>query len=160
MMPADTFLVPAGHSPWAAVLLILSLSVVLWAPIYYVSFRVPSLCKRRRGRLTLVALVALVPALSVAGVLKLGEVVPPPANLTQAVAEHYGYDYSEGSFACLMTHSEDFRYCRYSLYRRGDPSDAPQVSVVVSSTRVKDGYQVTTSQMRMSKQPTSERRGW
>lgn len=78
MMPADTFLVPAGHSPWTAVLLILCLSVVLWAPIYYVSFRVPSLCKRRRGRLTLVALVALVPALSVAGVLKLGEVVPPP----------------------------------------------------------------------------------
>lgn len=32
MMPADTFLVPAGHSPWTAVLLILSLSVVLWAP--------------------------------------------------------------------------------------------------------------------------------
>ena len=78
MMPADTFLVPAGHSPWTVVLLILCLSVVLWAPIYYVSFRVPSLCKRRRGRLTLVALVTLVPALSVAGVLKLGEVVPPP----------------------------------------------------------------------------------
>lgn len=160
MMPADTFLVPAGHSPWTAVLLILCLSVVLWAPIYYVSFRVPSLCKRRRGRLTLVALVALVPALSVAGVLKLGEVVPPPANLTQAVAEHYGYDYSEGSFACLMTHSEDFRYCRYSLYRRGETPDASQVSVSVSYTRVKGGYQVTTSQMRMSKQPTSERRGW
>lgn len=160
MMPADTFLVPAGHSPWTAVLLILCLSVVLWAPIYYVSFRVPSLCKRRRGRLTLVALVALVPALSVTGVLKLGEVVPPPADLTQAVADHYGYDYSEGSFACLMTHSEDFRYCRYSLYRRGETPDASQVSVAVSSTRVKDGYQVTTSQMRMSKQPTSERRGW
>lgn len=160
MMPADTFLVPAGHSPWTAVLLILYLSVVLWAPIYYVSFRVPSLCKRRRGRLTLVALVALVPALSVTGVLKLGEVVPPPADLTQAVADHYGYDYSEGSFACLMTHSEDFRYCRYSLYRRGETPDASQVSVAVSSTRVKDGYQVTTSQMRMSKQPTSERRGW
>lgn len=160
MMPADTFLVPAGHSPWTAVLLILCLSVVLWAPIYYVSFRVPSLCKRRRGRLVLVALVVLVPALSVAGVLKLGEVVPPPANLTQAVAEHYGYDYSEGSFACLMTHSEDIRYCRYSLYRRGETPDASQVSVAVSSTRVKDGYQVTTSQMRMSKQPTSERREW
>lgn len=159
MMPADTFLVPAGHSPWTAVLLILCLSVVLWAPIYYVSFQVPSLRKRRRGRLVLVALVALAPALSVAGVLKLGEVVPPPANLTQAVAEHYGYDYSEGSFACLMTHSEDFRYCRYSLYRRGDPSDAPQVSVAMSYTRVKGGYQVTTSQMRMSKQPTNERRG-
>lgn len=160
MMPADTFLVPAGHSPWTAVLLILSLSILLWAPIYYVSFRVPSLCKRRRGRLTLVALVALVPALSVAGVLKLGEVVPPPADLRQAVAEHYGYDDSEESFVCLMTHSEDIRYCRYSLYRRGDPPDASQVSVAVSSTRVKDGYQVTTSQMRMSKQPASERRGW
>lgn len=160
MMPADTFLVPAGHSPWTAVLLILCLSVVLWAPIYYVSFRVPSLCKRRRGRLTLVALVALVPALSVAGVLKLGEVVPPPADLRQAVAEHYGYDDSEESFACLTTHSEDIRYCRYSLYRRGETPDASQVSVAVSSTRVKDGYQVTTSQMRMSKQPTSERRGW
>ena len=160
MMPADTFLVPAGHSPWTAVLLILCLSVVLWAPIYYVSFRVPSLCKRRRGRLTLVALVALVPALSVAGVLKLGEVVPPPADLRQAVAEHYGYDDSEESFTCLMTHSEDIRYCRYSLYRRGETPDASQVSVAVSSTRVKDGYQVTTSQMRMSKQPTSERRGW
>lgn len=160
MMPADTFLVPAGHSPQTAVLLILSLSILLWAPIYYVSSQVPSLRKRRRGRLTLVALVALVPALSVAGVLKLGEVVPPPANLTQAVAEHYGYDYSEGSFACLMTHSEDIRYCRYSLYRRGETPDASQVSVAVSSTRVKDGYQVTTSQMRMSKQPTSERRGW
>lgn len=159
MMPADTFLVPAGHSPWTAVLLILCLSVVLWAPIYYVSFQVPSLRKRRRGRLVLVALVALAPALSVAGVLKLGEVVPPPANLRQAVAEHYGYDYSEGSFACLMTHSEDFRYCRYSLYRRGDPPSAPQVSVSMSYTRVKGGYQVTTSQMRMSKQPTSERRG-
>lgn len=160
MMPADTFLVPAGHSPWTAVLLILSLSVLLWAPIYYASFRVPSLCKRRRGRLTLVALVALVPALSVAGVLKLGEVVPPPADLRQAVAEHYGYDDSEESFACLMTHSEDIRYCRYSLYRRGETPDASQVSVAVSSTRVKDGYQVTTSQMRMSKQPASERRGW
>lgn len=160
MMPADTFLVPAGHSPQTAVLLILSLSILLWVPIYYLSSQVPSLRKRRRGRLTLVALVALVPALSVAGVLKLGEVVPPPANLTQAVAEHYGYDYSEGSFACLMTHSEDIRYCRYSLYRRGETPDASQVSVAVSSTRVKDGYQVTTSQMRMSKQPTSERRGW
>jgi hypothetical protein len=159
MMPADTFLVPAGHSPWTAVLLILSLSILLWAPIYYVCFRVPSLCKRRRGRLTLVALVALVPALSVASVLKLGEVVPPPADLRQAVTEHYGYDYSEESFACLMTHSEDFRYCRYSLYRRGDPPSAPQVSVSVSYTRVKGGYQVTTSQMRMSKQPASERRG-
>jgi len=158
-MPADTFLVPAGHSPWTAVLLILSLSILLWAPIYYVCFRVPSLCKRRRGRLTLVALVALVPALSVASVLKLGEVVPPPADLRQAVTEHYGYDYSEESFACLMTHSEDFRYCRYSLYRRGDPPSAPQVSVSVSYTRVKGGYQVTTSQMRMSKQPASERRG-
>lgn len=160
MMPADTFLVPAGHSPWTAVLLILSLSVLLWAPIYYTSSQVPSLRKRRRGRLTLVALVALVPALSVAGVLKLGEVVPPPANLTQAVADHYGYDYSKKSFACLMTHSEDIRYCRYSLYRRGETPDASQVSVAVSSTRVKDGYQVTTSQMKMSKQPTIERRGW
>lgn len=159
MMPADTFLVPAGHSPWTAVLLILCLSVVLWIAIGSMSFRVPSLCKRRRGRLTLVALVALVPALSVAGVLKLGEVVPPPADLRQAVTEHYGYDYSEESFACLMTHSEDFRYCRYSLYRRGDPPSAPQVSVSVSYTRVKGGYQVTTSQMRMSKQPASERRG-
>lgn len=159
MMPADTFLVPAGHSPWTAVLLILCLSVVLWAPIYYVSFRVPSLYKRRWGRLTLVALVALVPALSVAGVLKLGEVVPPPANIRQAVTEHYGYDYSEESFACLMTHSEDIRYCRFTLHRKGDSLDAPQVSVAVSSTRVKDGYQVTTSQMRMSRQPVSERRG-
>lgn len=160
MMPADTFLVPADHSPWTAVLLILSLSILLWAPIYYVCFRVPSLCKRRRGRLVLVALVALVPALSVAGVLKLGEVVPPPANIRQAVTEHYGYDYSEESFACLMTHSEDFHYCHYSLYRRGEAPDAPQVSVSVSYTRVKGGYQVTTSQMRMSRQPTSERRGW
>ena len=159
MMPADTFLVPAGHSPWTAVLLILSLSVLLWAPIYYASSQVPSLRKRRRGRLVLVALVALAPALSVTGVMKLGEAVPPPANLTQAVAEHYGYDYSEGSFACLMTHSEDFRYCRYSLYRRGDPPGAPQVSVSVSYTRVEGGYQVTTSQMRMSRQPVSERRG-
>lgn len=159
MIPADTFLVPADHSPWTVVLLILCLSVVLWAPIYYVSSQVPSLRKRRRGRLVLVALVALAPALSVAGVLKLGEVVPPPANLTQAVAEHYGYDDSEESFACLMTHSEDIRYCRYSLYRRGDPPDASQVSVSVSYTRVKGGYQVTTSQMRMSKQPASERRG-
>lgn len=158
MMPEDTFLVPAGHSPWTAVLLILCLSVVLWAPIYYVSFRVPSLCKRRRGRMVLVALVALVPALSVVGALKLGEVVPPPANIRQAVTEHYGYDYSEESFACLMTHSEDFRYCRYSLYRRGDPPSAPQVSVSVSYTRVKGGHQVTTSQMRMSRQPVSERR--
>lgn len=156
MMPTDTFLVPASHSPWTAVLLILSLSVLLWAPIYYASSQVPSLRKRRRGRLVLVALVALVPALSVAGVLKLGEVVPPPADLRQAVTEHYGYDYSEESFACLMTHSED---CRYSLYRRGDPPSAPQVSVSVSYTRVKGGYQVTTSQMRMSRQPVSERRG-
>lgn len=159
MMPADTFLVPAGHSPWTAVLLILCLSMLLWAPIYYVSFRVPSLCKRRRGRLTLVALVALVPALSVAGVLKLGEVVPPPVNLRQAVADHYGYDYSKESVGCLQVKFGDDQGCRYSLYRRGETPDALQVSVAVSSTRVKDGYQVTTSQMRMSNQPASERRG-
>lgn len=159
MMPADTFLVPAGHSPWKAVLLILCLSVVLWAPIYYVSSQVPSLRKRRRGRMVLVALVALAPALSVAGVLKLGEVVPPPANLTQAVAGHYGYDYSEGSVGCLPVKFGDDQDCRYSLHRRGDPPGAPQVSVSVSYTRVKGGYQVATSHMRMSKQPTSERRG-
>lgn len=159
MMPADTFLVPASHDQRTAVFLILAFSVLLWIAIGSMSFQVPSMCKQRRGRLTLVALVALAPAVSVAGVLKLGEMVPPKADLGQAVAEHYGYDYSKVSVECLPVKFGDNQGCRFTLHRKDETPDAPQVSVAVSTTRVKDGYQVTTSQMRMSKQPVSERRG-